>query len=47
MLLVEAKQLIKALKSQKEMLDLLRQSSNLDGEGKDKQEQRIEITQVL
>ena len=36
MLLVEAKQLIKALKSQKEMLDLLRQSSNLDREGKDK-----------
>ena len=29
---VEAKQLIKVLKSRKEMLDLLRQSGNLEGE---------------
>jgi len=32
MLLVEAKRLIKVLKSQKEILDLLRQLGNLEGE---------------
>ena len=36
MSLVEAKQLIKVLKSRKEILDLLRQSSNSEGEDKDR-----------
>ena len=47
MLVAKAKQLIEALKNQKEMLDLLKQLGNSEGKEEgtegDKQEQRTEI----